>query len=35
MLLRDSTSDSVVGRFGFMGNLGCSAPGSLINIQVA
>lgn len=35
MLLRDSSSDSVIGRFGFMGNLGCSAPGSLINIQVA
>lgn len=35
MLLRQADADGVEGRYGFMGNLGCSAPGSIINVQVA
>lgn len=35
MLLRQADADGVEGRYGFMGNVGCTAPGSLLNIKVA
>jgi hypothetical protein len=34
MLLRQSNADGVESRHGFMGNLACDAPASLINIKV-
>lgn len=34
MLLRQDDADAVVGRYGFMGNLGCTAPASIINVKV-
>lgn len=33
-MLRQATSDGVEIRYGFKGNLGCKAPGSLVNIQL-
>lgn len=35
MLLRQASADGVEGRYRFAGNLGCTAPGSLLNIKVA
>jgi hypothetical protein len=35
MLLRQASADGVEGRYRFAGNVGCTAPGSLLNIKVA